>query len=327
MRKSTFPRVAFWVAMLRRIAVCRTISRGATFLLVATLVACSVDSTGPSAPLEPAGSDRALASLGERSIVVGWDEAMMVAVRSGRLPPTAVARALAIVHTAMYDAWAAYDAKAVGTRYGGLLRRPLAERTESNKRAAVSFAAYRTLVDLFPSSAEAFAARMAMLGYDPADVSTDRTTPAGIGNVAAEAVLTARHQDGSNQLGDLNPGPYSDYTGYLPVNTATTVNYPLRWQPLTVNGTVQRFATPHWNRVTPFALRDASQFSAQQGEVSESSKAMREAIDEVLEYSRDLDDRTKAIAEYWADGPSPNCRPGIGAFSPQGYPNAITTPG
>lgn len=296
--------------MPRRVTVCRTTSRGATFLLVATLVGCSVDSTGPAAPLERESADRAVSSLGERSIVVGWDEAMMVAVRSGRLPPTAVARALAVVHTAMYDAWAAYDATAVGTQYGGSLRRPLAERTESNKRAAVSFAAYRALVDLFPSSAGSFAARMEILGYDPADVSTELTTPAGIGNFAAGAVLTARHQDGSNQLGDLNPGPYSDYTGYAPANTATTVNYPLRWQPLTVNGTVQRFATPHWNRVTPFALRDSSQFRPAKVKYQESPKAMREAIDQVLGYSRDLDDRTKAIAEYWADGPSTELPPG-----------------
>ncbi len=38
--------------------------------------------------------------------------------------PTVVARALAVVHTAMYDAWAPYDPVAVGTRLGGSLRRP-----------------------------------------------------------------------------------------------------------------------------------------------------------------------------------------------------------
>ena len=35
-----------------------------------------------------------------------------------------VARALAILHTCIFDAWAAYDKKIVGTRLGGSLRRP-----------------------------------------------------------------------------------------------------------------------------------------------------------------------------------------------------------
>jgi hypothetical protein len=50
----------------------------------------------------------------------------------------------------MFDAWAAYDAWAVGTRYGRTLRRPVAERTPENKAKAISFAAYAALVDLFP---------------------------------------------------------------------------------------------------------------------------------------------------------------------------------
>src|SRR5215218_640199 len=43
--------------------------------------------------------------------------------------PTIVSRTLAIWATAMYDAWAAYDPKAVGSRLGGSLRRPSAEHT------------------------------------------------------------------------------------------------------------------------------------------------------------------------------------------------------
>ena len=43
--------------------------------------------------------------------------------------PTIISRTLAIALTAMYDAWAAYDDKAVGTRLGASLRRPASERT------------------------------------------------------------------------------------------------------------------------------------------------------------------------------------------------------
>lgn len=51
--------------------------------------------------------------------------------------PTVGSRMLGVVVTCMYDAWAAYDARAVGTRLGGALRRPADERTAANKAAAV----------------------------------------------------------------------------------------------------------------------------------------------------------------------------------------------
>ena len=63
--------------------------------------------------------------------------------------PTVLSRTDAIVLTAMYDAWAAYDDKAVGTRLGGKLRRPKAERTEANKEKAIAFAAYRALMFVY----------------------------------------------------------------------------------------------------------------------------------------------------------------------------------
>src|SRR5436190_18748833 len=54
--------------------------------------------------------------------------------------PTIISRTLAIWATAMYDAWAAYDSKAVGSRLGGRLRRPVAEHTLESKKAAISYA-------------------------------------------------------------------------------------------------------------------------------------------------------------------------------------------
>src|SRR6188472_2140803 len=52
--------------------------------------------------------------------------------------PTVGSRMLLIIVTCMYDAWAAYDDTAVGTRFGGQLRRPKNERTEANKRIAIA---------------------------------------------------------------------------------------------------------------------------------------------------------------------------------------------
>ncbi|MGC2465563.1 MAG: DUF6851 domain-containing protein [Candidatus Acidiferrum sp.] len=50
-----------------------------------------------------------------------------VALRGGcdaKMGAPMAARALTIVHTCMYDAWAAYDEKAAGTQLSGALRRP-----------------------------------------------------------------------------------------------------------------------------------------------------------------------------------------------------------
>jgi len=88
-----------------------------------------------------------------------------------------VARALAIGHTCVYDAWAAYAHKAVGTRLGSSLRRPAAERTQANITQSISFAAYRAAVDLFPASrSSVFDPLMTRLGYAAGDRSTDTST-------------------------------------------------------------------------------------------------------------------------------------------------------
>src|SRR5262245_62633398 len=115
-----------------------------------------------------------------------------------------VARALAIVHTCMYDTWAAYDRSAVGTQFGGQLRRPPGQRTLPNRAEAISFAAYRAAVDLFPwDRPSVFDPLMAALGYDPTDTTTDLGSPAGVGNAACAAVLNCGPYYGQTQLGDV----------------------------------------------------------------------------------------------------------------------------
>jgi hypothetical protein len=270
----------------------------------------------PVVPVSPPSQQHAARlPAGDTSVVITWDHQLLQAVRDTKPAPTVVARVLAVVHTAEYDAWAAYDNVAAGTRLGTSLRRPAAERSLGNKEIAVSFAAYDALVDLFPTERALFDTTLRALGFDPANASsTDLTQPAGIGNAAANAVLAFRHHDGSNQLGDLNPGAYSDYTGYAPVNTAASVTDPNRWQPLLVtaqNGiaAVQKFATPQWGRVTPFALVSGSVLRPAPPPAY-GSAARQAEIDEMVSISASLGDREKAIAEYWMDGPSSELPPG-----------------
>ena len=230
----------------------------------------------------------------EDSLVVKWNAQILVALRIVPMPPSVSARHMAVIHTAMYDAWAAYDDKAVGTMLGGSLRRPKAERTPANKMKAISYAAYLASVDQFPTDQRRFRVFMQDLGYDPDAINTDPTKPEGIGTLAANAVIAYRHNDGSNQMGDLNKlGIYTDYTGYKSVNTPGELNAITRvdrWMPIKAgNGLgglidredllaklgakprqpttmqlggleVQRFATPHWGNVIPFALESGDQF-------------------------------------------------------------------
>ena len=123
--------------------------------------------------------------LWQPGIVYQWDNAALQGVRDAKLGAPMVARALAIVHTCMYDAWAAYDERAIGTQLRGALRRPASELTAANKEKAISYAAFRALEDVLPVDTDSvYIPLMKQLGYDPTDHSTDIETPAGIGNVA-----------------------------------------------------------------------------------------------------------------------------------------------
>lgn len=260
--------------------------------------------------------------------VIQWNQAALQGVRDSKLGPPMVARALAIVHTCIYDAWAAYDKRALGTQLGNSLRRPRGERTLENKNKTISFAAYRAAVDLFPiDENKVFRPLMAQLGYNPDDLSRDTLTPTGIGNVACEAVLQFRHHDGSNQLGDESASgvPYSDYTEYkaknppsaLPVDPSLVVD-PNHWQPLQyVDGTgtlvTQSFLGAQWYRVIPFALKSGAEFRdilAQYGPVTYGSAEFVEQAQELVKMSANLNDRQKMIAEYFADGPHSELPPG-----------------
>jgi len=247
-------------------------------------------------------------------LAVRWSSATLEAIHLTLPGPPVVARQLAIVHTCMYDAWAAYDDTAVGTRLGATLRQPPNRRSPRNQAEAVSFAAYRGLVDLFPQPllVAFFTALMRRLGYDPTDDRTSGATPAAVGNLAAQAVLEVRHTDGSNQLG--NP-PYSDTTGYQPANDPDHLVDPNRWQPLRVpqaNGTsiVQKFICPHWGAVTPFALTSPAQFQPARPPARVDAPRYREQAQQILDYSAGLTDEQKVIAEYWADGPDTVLPPG-----------------
>ena len=270
----------------------------------------------------------AFAQTAPPSVVVVWNQAALDEVRRGRLGPPIVARALAVAHTCMYEAWVPYDPRAIA-EVAAIPRRPVAEQTDTHKAKAISHAAHRCLSNLFPAGAARLDAVMRALGHEPLDTSTNLLTAAGIGNTAAAAVIAARRQDGANQYGDLRPGAYADYTFYTPGNApmpfclpstvgpcALNIADPYRWQPLINNlGATQSFVAPHWGRVRPFALSSGAQFDnrpeiAAGPNYLQSPAHYQADINEILAYSRQLTAQQKLIVEYWADGPASELPPG-----------------
>ena len=79
-----------------------------------------------------------------------FHELPMTPARPGACQATAppISHAHYVWAACTYEAWVAYDKKAVGTMLGAKLRRPDAERTMENKSMAISYASYRALLDL-----------------------------------------------------------------------------------------------------------------------------------------------------------------------------------
>ncbi|MBB5801422.1 hypothetical protein F4560_001190 [Saccharothrix ecbatanensis] len=291
-----------------------------------------------------AGAESGAVPAGD-NVIIQWDQALMEAVKVGKLGPPHVARAIGVLHTCTYDAWAAYDGKATGTRYGSQLRRPVAERTLANKSKAISYAGYLALKDLYPASKPAFDQLMVKLGYDPTTVPGGVTSPAAIGTKACQAVLDFRHHDGANQLGNLNGGaPYSDYTGWVPRNDPmdifafdpATVRDPNGYQPLihpTKNGPTitDGFVGAQWGKIKllsvqglPQAWQDSAQKgilealrrSTTPGPVPYGSPEYVQQAQDLVDISANLTEEHKAIAEYWADG--------AGTVTPAGHWMVLT---
>jgi hypothetical protein len=321
-----------------------------TLLVVVALVATSFAALSGTKPAKAASPNQApgtrwpINNYGPRAsdnLILKWDEKLLQAIRlhGPQTGPTVAARMLGVLHTATYDAWAAYDPVAVPTMANGNARQ--ADRSLANKNEAISYAAYRVLLDLLPAARYPKIGQvdlpgfMASMGY-----ATDGSTPtpaAVVGARAADAVIAYRHHDGANQLGDDPDGtpgvPYSDTTHYQPVNTWNQVNDPWRWQQLCVltatgvqngmppippagnncdppNYTIQKPYTPQWKNVTPFGLNAPNQFVPPGPPKLADGSYDPKDIDTALSDTSNLSDTKKMMAEYWADGPGTEFPPG-----------------
>jgi hypothetical protein len=228
-----------------------------------------------------------------------------------------ILRSTTLLNNAWFDAIAPYHETASGI-CSSIPRRPVAERTDTNRNIAIFYASLRMLDSLYPTYTTEWHTLMTSVGLDPLDTSTDLTTPIGIGNVAGAAVVAARENDGMNQLGnEQNPllsertdvgRPYWDYTGYAPVNTPYELVDAGRWQPSILdNGygifRVQQFITPQYGNVRPFSMNDPIPLYAPPPVASDPANSFRYKLqaDKVLAASASLTDRQKMIAELFDD--------------------------
>jgi hypothetical protein len=141
------------------------------------------------------------------SIVTEWLDQALPYAQEVAWEPTVGARFFATLHTAMYDAWTAYDPVALGVVSGMTLKGRGGANNAANKREAISHAAFTVLQALAPQHRHALVEWMQELGYDP---NAD-TRPAEVGRRAAVAVLANCRDDGANEAGN-----FADTTGYEP---------------------------------------------------------------------------------------------------------------
>lgn len=323
---------------------------GATVVGVTTHSPDAAAAGGPAWPIDAYGAPRTT-----DNVVLKWDEQTLSTIRAypPQTGPTVTARALGEVHTAMYDAWAAYDQKAVGATAGAPVLP--ADSTPQARSDAMSYAAYRTLADLFPWDSTATPDRplyfpskgayttpdnlLRSLGGDPANTTTELSTPAGVGNAAGSAVVAYRQADGSNQLGG-----YADTTGYASKNEWNVVNDKWSWQPLCVmtaaaaarttppdpfptacsgDFAVQKPLTPQWGTIKTFGPEAATGYPpnfAPPGPNADGTHTQATAdIDTELAEGSNLSDAQKMMAEYWADGPNSEFPPGHMALFAQAF--------
>jgi PAP2 superfamily len=219
------------------------------------------------------------------SIVTEWFDQAMPYAQEVAWEPTVGSRFLAILYTAMYDAWTAYDPVAVGVVSGSALKGQGGADNEANKREAISHAAFTVLRTFAPQHRHALIERMQELGYDPdAD-----TLPAKVGRRAAAAVLANCRDDGANEAGN-----FADTTGYAPPTSGASD----AWRPIESFGKRQLPTTPQWIHVMPFALTRADQFRPTPPPAQGSAEWSRQ-IDVLIKTSGALTDKEKAETEYW----------------------------
>lgn len=225
-----------------------------------------------------------------------------------------ILRTTTMITAAWFDAIAPYSQTAVGVHSQIPRVAPKIENSDSERNIAIMYASHKVLSSLMPQYAEDWNDMLMSIGLDPYDVSTDPSSPVGVGNLAGNAVVAMRIQDGMNQLGtDCNAykiRPYADCTGYKPTNHAEELLSPTKWQPdtLTSGGGIffsQQFVTPQYGETTPFSyihptlMAPIPEKSFAVNPKGKPRPAYKNQANEVLQAQLNLTDSQKLLAEFY----------------------------
>jgi hypothetical protein len=226
-----------------------------------------------------------------------------------QLGPGRAARAMAIVHIAMFDA-----VNSILGGYRSYTQLPRATRPAS-LNAAIAAAAHDTLVAMFPSQQPQFDARYAAdIGALPGGAGdTQVRNGVAIGKRAAALILARRASDGS---AGADPQMGSEW---MPSEAAGRWRQdPISLSPIAMGA--------HWGKVKPFVLRSASQFRTPPPPAMTSATYAR-AFEEVKRLGGDpvhtptkRTEEQEFIGNFWAyDGTPSLCAP------PRLYNQLVTT--
>ena len=237
------------------------------------------------------------ASIAAGDVVTDWNTAVLTAIKTTRTAPPTASRALAILHTSIYDA------------VNGILRTHepyfVKEKgpTNASEEAAVSAAAHKVLITLFPTQAATFdQLHEAIL----AEIRDNARKRRGLewGEFVAGQILDWRENDGSE---DVVVPPFGSGPG--------------AWQPTPPGFAL--YLLPQWGFVTPFAIPTGSffrpkgppaltsdKYAADYNEVKALGAARSTTQTDLMR----TEEQTQ-IALFWADG--------AGTVTPPGHWNVI----
>ncbi|KAG2501340.1 hypothetical protein HYH03_001130 [Edaphochlamys debaryana] len=220
-----------------------------------------------------------------------------------------------------WNAVALYDCSANPAIEMGVSRRPKRQRTlrNMNRAAAAAYMKFHQMIDPVLGAAS----KKIVEESKPADAFNwnavcDGTgqswrTPECVGYRASEVTYKWMMDAGWNYDGSMsrtiNKFPYTDYTNHAPVNSPWDLPYPCRWQPLhETDGRGKIWVQSH---LLPYAPK-VKMFFVDKDEVANRTLTMwdcenpatyKAVVDEILDYSANLNDTTKLIAELI--GPQP----------------------
>ncbi len=209
-------------------------------------------------------------------------------------PPPLVARYLAMMHGAMFDAVNAIEGSHEGYAYTA------SASNGGSLEAAAAIAAYDVVKSFYSTDAQmAIWDKTLQECLNSVADGTDKDIGIAVGEAAAQAMLDRRANDGADTQVSYVPGTDAgDWNPTFPSFLPATL--------------------PQWPDVTPFAMTSGDQFRPA-APPALSSPEYAAAVDEVMRLGKvDSTERTEdqtAIAKFWADGG--------GTVTPPGHWNSI----